>query len=47
MEKATRQAILGCYRLPRDVSLKLVELRGIELNGAVEEELLSLPAPKR
>ncbi len=30
VEKATRQAILRWYRLPRDLSLKLVELRGIE-----------------
>ncbi len=29
VEKATRQAILRWYRLPR-VSLKLVELRGFE-----------------
>ena len=30
IEKATRQAVLRWYRLPRDLSLKLVELRGIE-----------------
>ena len=31
VEKATRQAILRWYRLPRtDVSLKMVELRGLE-----------------
>ena len=31
VEKGTRQAILSWYRLPRtDVSLKLVELRGLE-----------------
>jgi hypothetical protein len=30
VNKATRQAILRWYRLPRDLSVKLVELRGIE-----------------
>ena len=30
IEKATRQAVLRWYRLPRDLSLKLVELRGVE-----------------
>ncbi len=30
VEKVTRQAILRWYRLPRDLSLKLVELRGFE-----------------
>ena len=30
IEKATRQAVLRWYCLPRDLFLKLVELRGIE-----------------
>jgi len=30
VDKATRQAIFRWYRLPRDSSLKLVELRGVE-----------------
>ena len=32
IEKTTRQAVLSWYRLPRldDVSVKLVELRGLE-----------------
>jgi hypothetical protein len=30
VEKATRRAVLNWYRLPRDLSLMMVELRGIE-----------------
>ena len=30
VNEVARQAILGWYRLPRDLSVKLVELRGIE-----------------
>ena len=30
VNKATRQAMLRWYRLPRGLSVKLVELRGIE-----------------
>lgn len=49
--KAAQQAILGRYRLPRDLSVKLVELRGIELDGQelgrLDEEVLSLPPSRR
>jgi hypothetical protein len=52
IEKATRQAILRWYRLPRtDVSLKMVELRGVELEGnivsATKDEFLALPSSGR
>jgi hypothetical protein len=52
VEKATRQATLRWYRLPRtDVSLKMVELRGVELEGysvsATEDEFLALPSSGR
>jgi len=30
VKKVTRQAVLRWYRLPRDLSLMLVELRGLE-----------------
>jgi hypothetical protein len=52
VEKATRQATLRWCRLPRtDVSLKMVELRGVELEGnivsATEDEFLALPSSGR
>jgi len=47
VDKATRQAIFRWYRLPRDLSLKLVELRGAELEGAgTEEESDLLPTSR-
>jgi hypothetical protein len=52
IKKTTRQAVLRWLRLPRvDESLKLVELRGVELDrcsiGSMEEEVLALPASAR
>jgi len=50
VQKATRQAVLEWFRLPRlpAVSLKMVELRGAELNGwQVEEDVVPLPASRR
>jgi hypothetical protein len=48
VQKAAGQAILGWYRLPRNLSAMLVELRGAELSGvSLEEEKLGLPPPKR
>ena len=51
VKKVTRQAVLRWNRLPRDLSLVLVELRGIELEGnmanATEDELISLPSSGR
>jgi hypothetical protein len=52
IEKATRQAVLRWYRLPRGSFVKLVELRGAELDpspamAAAEEQILPLPARRR
>jgi hypothetical protein len=52
VKKVTREAVLRWHRLPRDVSVKLVELRGVELKGSIvvgatEDELLALPSSGR
>jgi hypothetical protein len=51
VEKATRQAVPRWYRLPRDLAVEVVELRGIELDGqelgALEEEAIPLPQSRR
>ncbi len=44
IETATRQAVLRWYRLPRDLSAKVVELRGVALDR-VRGETLALPVP--
>jgi len=49
IDKATRRAILRWHRLPRGLSVKLVELRGAELDpsAATEEESLPIPPSRR